>query len=188
MIMGTINYTPFERAHLQSVKEFTDRWIGLNYYQPADLEEVLKKSQCHGLNASWLAWDGEILVGVRLTLAPGQWLALGQRVRLELWKVPPERVGYFKSLFIHEDYRAYGIGRELSRRSLEVLANQGAMAVVAHSWLESPNNSSQIYLQKMGFTEVARHPLFWEPIDYQCTRCAPNRCQCTAVEMIKYLN
>ena len=61
-------------------------------------------------------------------------------------------------------------------------------AVVAHSWKESPNNSSMKYLEKLGFLPVGEHPLFWSEVDYDCTRCGKPPCQCTATEMILYLD
>jgi ribosomal protein S18 acetylase RimI-like enzyme len=187
LVMGTIHFTKFDAVHIDAVKSFTDQWIGKNYYSLSDLQDVLKKSQTDGLNASFLAWSDERLVGVRLTLAPSTWIRPGLRVTPEKWKVDPEKVGYFKSLFVDEEFRAHGLGQKLSAESKKILEQQGALAIVSHSWLESPNNSSQRYLLNAGFVEVARHEKFWEPIDYECTRCSPRRCECTAIEMIKYI-
>lgn len=176
-----------EFSDLENVKAFTDRWIGENYYSIAELKEGLEFSQKGHLNASLIAVEKQELVGVRLTYAPGNWTKKAKGISPQLWRVSEQVVAYFKSLFIHEDFQKKGIGRELSSRSMEILKEMGAKAIICHSWLESPGNSSQIYLQKMGFEEVARHEKFWSPIDYHCTRCGPDRCICTAVEMIKYL-
>ena len=54
-------------------------------------------------------------------------------------------MGYFKSLFIHEDYQGAGLGKTLSHKA-SVLKEMGAHAVLCHSWMESPKNSSQRYL------------------------------------------
>lgn len=183
--MENFQFTPFNTNYLEAVKIFSDQWIGRNYFSVAELQEYFLQSQKDGLNASLLAWSGDRLVGVRLTLAPGCWILPEMRITPSLWKVPPERVGYFKSLFVDEEFRAQGIGQELSKRSQRILERQGALAVVTHSWLESPLNSSQRYLLKAGFSEVAQHEKFWQAIDYECTRCSPKRCECTAVEMIK---
>jgi predicted N-acetyltransferase YhbS len=179
---------PLTTAYLAQVKEFTDRWIGKNYYQMEELQLACDYSRVRLLNCSFVALNGDEMVGIRLTYAPGEWVKKARSISPEKWGADLEKVGYFKSLFIHEDFQQNGLGRQLSGRSLEVLANMGAQAVICHSWLESPNNSSQRYLQNMGFRPVNEHPLFWHDIDYQCTRCAPQRCQCTAVEMIKYLS
>ena len=71
---------------------------------------------------------------------------------------------------------------------LSILKDMGAEAVLCHSWMESPENSSQRYLLKMGFQKIKEHPKFWYEIDYFCTRCGPSRCVCTAGEMIKLLD
>ncbi|MGZ3773359.1 MAG: GNAT family N-acetyltransferase [Bdellovibrio sp.] len=185
--MAKISFTPFEFKHLHSVKVFTDKWIGENYYTVEDLESLLSMSCKGGLNASILAWDDSQLVGVRLTLAPGQWIRGDLKITPQKWNVDADKVAYFKSLFIDESYRSQGLGAKLSALSKEIILRQGGMAVLTHSWLESPANSSQIYLLKDGFKEIARHEKFWHHIDYLCTRCAPDRCQCTAVEMIKFI-
>jgi GNAT superfamily N-acetyltransferase len=168
---------------LEKIKTFTDRWIGQDYYSKAEIEEGLGFSG----GASFGAFEGEELLAVRLSYAPGSWLEKARGLTPSQWRVSQKKVAYFKSLFVAEACQGKGIGRQLSERSLAVLRERGAEAVICHSWLESPGNSSQRYLQGMGFSEVARHQRFWFPIDYLCTRCAPERCVCTAVEMIKYL-
>ena len=94
-------------------------------------------------------------------------------------------MSYFKSLFVSGDYQQQGLGKTLSTKSIELLKQMGAEAILCHSWLESPGNSSQKYLQRMGFTDVTTHEKFWYPVDYHCTRCGPAKCVCTAIEMIK---
>ena len=95
------------------------------------------------------------------------------------------KMSYFKSLFVSGDYQQQGLGKTLSTKSIELLKQMGAEAILCHSWLESPGNSSQKYLQRMGFTDVTTHEKFWYPVDYHCTRCGPAKCVCTAIEMIK---
>lgn len=185
--MHKITFRSLELNDIETVKKFTDQWIGLNYFSKLELEVIYKKSQQRGLNSSFLAWDGEDLVGIRLTLAPG-WSGSGQQKTFsERWTVNPLTVGYFKSLFVHPNYWRRGYGKELSRLSQQILKEQGATAIVTHSWFESPGQSSQALLLKMGFTEVGRHLKYWEAIDYLCNLCKPLRCRCTAIEMIKYI-
>jgi GNAT superfamily N-acetyltransferase len=172
---------------LEVVKRFTDCWIGNEYYSEHDLREILKQSSKDGCSSCFLAWHGQTLIGVRLSLAPSHWMNSSVKSYPELWNIESHLVGYFKSLFIHGEFRGQGIGKKLSDLAIAILRRQGAKAIVTHSWLESPDNSSQSYLLAAGFTEVGRHQRFWEPIDYHCLRCGPERCQCTAVEMIKLI-
>lgn len=178
---------PFTEENLEEVKLFLDRWSGKDYLRQEDLKTILELSQNDGLNASIVAYIDDEIAGVRLTHAPGSVPQKNKGMTPEKWGVSPSEVGYFKSLFIAEDFRNQGIGKRLSKLSLSILKDMGAKAVLCHSWLESPGNSSQIYLQSLGFQEVQHHPKFWNDLDYLCTRCAPQRCICTSVEMIKYL-
>lgn len=168
-----------------AIKEFTDRWIGTGYYGEGELEHYIEQSKGCSLGA--FADDGE-MGAIRISLAPTTWIEeLGRGLTPEAWDVKPAQMAYFKSLFVAKKFQAKGLGRKLSLQSIELLKQQGAQAVLCHSWLESPNNSSQRYLKNLGFKEIARFPKFWYPIDYECTRCGPNRCVCTAVEMVKYI-
>lgn len=166
------------------VKAFTDQWIGLNYYSESELSHYLEQS----LGCSIAAFVNDELAAIRISLAPGNWVnEMKSGLTPTKWKVKPSEMSYFKSLFVAKKFQAEGLGKKLSLQSIELLKEKGAKAVLCHSWLESPNNSSQRYLLKMGFEAIAEFPKFWHPIDYQCTRCAPKRCECTAIEMVKYI-
>ena len=183
---------PLEESDLKNVQLFTDRWIGQDYYSYSELYDVFKKGNQGSLNASFVALSGGDVVGIRLTYAPGTWIESSTEVfkkglSTKEWKVPSLKMGYFKSLFIHEDFQGNGLGKVLSNKALSILKDMGAEAVLCHSWMESPENSSQRYLLKMGFHKIKEHPKFWYEIDYFCTRCGPSRCVCTAGEMIKLL-
>jgi hypothetical protein len=185
--LADIEYRSFELKDVVAVKEFTDRWIGMNYYSVTELELIQEQSCNKQMNASLLAFSSGRLIGVRLSLAPGSWLSTNLKISPELWQAEKNEVAYFKSLFIHENYRRLGLGKEMSLKSQEILAKMGAKAILTHSWLESPKNSSQEYLLKYNFKELVRYQKFWNHINYLCTRCAPRACECTAVEMIKYI-
>ncbi|MCR9204729.1 MAG: GNAT family N-acetyltransferase [Halobacteriovoraceae bacterium] len=184
-----MEFISLTRAELPAVKAFTDQWIGKDYYEISELEGLYDASLIEDSGAtescSYLALcDGE-LAGVRLSFAPGKWEGLITRgLTPTVWGVDFSQMAYFKSLFVAEKFQGKGIGISLSQKSLETLKKGGAKGVLCHSWLESPGNSSQRYLKKFGFEEVKKHPKFWFPIDYECTRCAPERCVCTASEMI----
>ncbi|MCO4792765.1 MAG: GNAT family N-acetyltransferase [Bacteriovoracaceae bacterium] len=183
-----IKIRPLTIDDLEAVRVFTDKWIGENYFSLEELERIYSWSQMGDSSASFLAMDGDIIAGARLTYAPGQWINPETRgLTPDNWNVPKEKAAYFKSLFVSGDYQQKGIGKNLSDTSIRILREMGAEAILCHSWLESPGNSSQKYLQKMGFEGVCEHKKFWFPIDYECTRCSPDRCICTAMEMIKYL-
>lgn len=172
---------------VQELLDFCDEQIGRGYYSREDLYQVEKKSQFQGKNCSLLAYSREknILVGIRFTLAPGQWIANNPGLTLGRWPVDPEKVAYFKSLFIHPDYQQFGLGSTLSLKSIEIIKKMSGLGVVCHSTLGSPNNSSMRYLQKLGFIPIQEHPLFWNKIDYECTHCLKRPCICSAVEMFK---
>jgi ribosomal protein S18 acetylase RimI-like enzyme len=175
---------PLNKNDLPLLIDFTDHWIGQNYYTQKDLEDIFLQSNLNGLNSSLVAWHTDRIIGVRFSLAPGQWLESHTSNYSERWGIDKNKVGYFKSLFICDEFRRSGLGSTLSNNSIEILKKMGAQAIICHSWLESPESSSQNYLIKNGFKEVGKHQKFWHHIDYQCTRCGPDRCICTAVEMI----
>lgn len=172
---------------LSAVKAFTDTWIGRNYYSLEELVKIYSQSKIGESSCSLLAFFEARLIGIRLSFAPGQWNIDPEKFASETWGVEPNKVGYFKSLFVADDFQRQGVGSKLSCQSEKILSNMGAKAIVTHSWLESPDGLSQSYLLKFGFKEVARHPLFWHEIDYLCVRCQPHRCKCTAIEMLKII-
>ncbi|MFT6632517.1 MAG: ribosomal protein S18 acetylase RimI-like enzyme [Bacteriovoracaceae bacterium] len=170
---------------LSDILIFTDKWIGKNYFTKEELRKLLLMGIKDNINASLLALDQGKIVGIRLTLAPGEWIKDDTyNITPHGWNIENEKVGYFKSLFIAKNYQAKGLGKILSRKSIEQLRKMGAKAVVCHSWIESPNNSSQKYLSKMGFKTIQLHPNFWYFKDYTCTLCSTRRCECSANEMI----
>lgn len=174
-----------DSIYFPQVLEFTDKYIGKNYFNTQDLEKVLKKSLYKNQNSSLLAFIDNTLVGVRLTYMPQIWInSPDLKIHPNLWPVDKNAVGYFKSLFVDPNHQSQGIGVTLSAQSLNILKSVGAKAVVTHCWVESPNNSSFNYLSKMGFKEVFEIKKAWSHIDYDCVVCTPKKCFCTAKEMI----
>lgn len=190
---------PLEHRDLGRLKEFTDRTIGAGYYSEKELEEIFEKSVAANLEprksgsaqmCSLLLrdLDGEIL-GVRFTYPPGRWSrGKGEGLNSSKWPHTIEETAYFQSLFLSDKIQGQGWGSKLSYASIEVLKTVGAKGVVCHSWKESPFNSSSKYLEKMGFQKIAEHPLYWQHVNYNCTRCLKPPCQCTAVEMYLDIN
>lgn len=185
--MSQIEIAPLQFDDISAIKAFMNQGFGQNFYSEKELEKVLEKSKAHGLNASFGARVAGSLAGVRLTYAPGTWTKGHRALSPHKWKIPENKAAYFKSLVVSEKFQKMGIGRSLSARSIEVLRQMGAQGILCHSWLESPGNSSQIYLQRMGFEQIQEHPNFWHEVDYECVRCGPRKCVCSAAEMIKYL-
>ena len=187
-----MNYTivTMHEIALDKLKAFTDKFIGQNYYVDSDFRKMLKLSTDSMGMVSFVALNQkEEIVGIRITLLPGKLTENidSKFLSMNKWSTDVESVAYFKSLFVHSAYQNKGVGRALTEKSLEELKKRNTKAVVVHSWLESPGNSSSQYLKAMGFAEVKVHPLFWAHVDYLCSGCKVKPCVCTAVEMIKYL-
>jgi ribosomal protein S18 acetylase RimI-like enzyme len=185
VIHGNYKLKSLELADVPEIKEFTDQWIGHNYYGVEELERYIESSRLFELNASLGIWKEGKLQGIRISLAPGRYKEfIKSGLTASAWPCGPKQMAYFKSLFVAKDSQGLGLGSLLSKESLKILEKMGAGGVLCHSWLESPGNSSQIYLKKFGFQEINRHEKYWYPIDYDCTRCSPKRCVCTASEMV----
>jgi GNAT superfamily N-acetyltransferase len=175
-------------ADLTAVKTFTDRAIGLNYYSDVELNDIFERSQKNGIVCSFVLVDPDnTIFGIRISFPPGKWSkGKGTGLNTQLWKTSLEDSGYFQSLFLDPEVQAHGWGGKLSEAAIEALKAVGCKAIVCHAWRESPHDSSRRYLKKLGFELVASHPLYWNKVDYVCTRCG-KPCVCTADEMIKYL-
>lgn len=183
-----------ERADLGRLKEFTDRAIGAGYYSENELEDIFAKSigrradgkseMCSLLLVGNSEKNSPEIFGVRFSYPPGRWnKGKGSGLNPELWPHAIAETAYFQSLFLSDKVQGQGWGSKLSLASIEMLKKSGARGVVCHSWKESPFNSSSKYLQKIGFKGIAEHPLYWQHVEYNCTRCLKPPCQCTAVEM-----
>lgn len=175
----------FLETDILAVKTFTDKCVGQGYYSIDELKENQKKSIAStGQICSFVIEDENGLIkGLRLAYPPGNWQhGKGHSLRSDLWPTSIDKTAYFQSLFVSADLQGQGWGPKLSGLSLAVLKKLGAEGVVAHSWKESPNNSSYRYLSKLGFQAIAEHPDYWIDVDYICPRDG-NPCRCTAVEM-----
>lgn len=186
--MSDLKIRPLAKTDLEAVKAFTDRAIGVNYYTLPEIEEIFRKSLSGSTMCSLvLADERGGIHGVRITYPPGAWNSgKGKGLHPEMWRTPLANVAYFQSIFVDGALTGQGWGKKMSLRALEILKATGARAVVCHSWVESPHNSSGRYLRDLGFESVQLHPLYWKDVDYECTRCG-KPCVCTAEEMIKYL-
>lgn len=168
---------------------------GKNYLDTAGLVGVLNRSLSQGLCCSYVMYDKSRkegkLIGFRLTYAPGLWTP-DEWCSVDSWGVDPDKICYFKSNTIHEDYRGQGIGPVLLNTSIETVKKMGAVAGVTHIWLESPSNSAYKYFSKTGAELLWVWPGRWkddlEKDGYRCVVCCADDqarpCSCTAAEMI----
>lgn len=174
---------PFTEEYVDSTLECSNLYIGDNYFEKDQLTQLAR------LKSSFILVDEKNKVqGLRLSYPPGSWVDSKKPEKLcpELWKVPPEKVAYFQTIFLADGARGGGWGLRLSQASIAVLRDMGARAIVCHSWKESPHNSSMKYLKKLGFELIKEYPNYWIQVDYDCIRCG-RPCVCTASEMIFYL-
>lgn len=182
--MNRFSIEPLFEKDLENLRLFTDRAIGEGYYSLEELRESYLRMAKAPICSFTLKNQKSEILGVRLTFAPGTWQhGKGDGLTMSKWPHSINETGYFQSLFLAPELRGQGWGRRLSERSIVELARIGAKGVVCHSWKESPENSSYKYLLKMGFRPVAEHPLYWQHVNYNCTRCLKPPCQCTAIEM-----
>jgi GNAT superfamily N-acetyltransferase len=170
---------------LPSVKSLADSTIEPGYYSVAELEAIYYRSQKNGYQCTLVLEDAKHRIrGVRITFPPGHWQqGKGRGLAPERWGVAFTDAAYFQSLFIDPSLTGKGWGPRLSKQAIAILLKLGAKAVVAHSWRESPHDSSRRYLRGLGFSFVASHPGYWQEVDCVCGRCG-EPCECTAEEMI----
>jgi len=149
----SLNIYNLREDDFEKVVSLTHDVFDKNYTTLNKVEEVYRKGCSKGINASLVAYDGTRedgrLVGLRLTYAPGNW-EIDQWCSPELWRVPPDKVCYFKTNCIHPDYSGKGLGGTLIKKAIEAVKQQGAEAGIAHIWMNSPHNSAQRYFTKAG--------------------------------------
>jgi len=174
---------PFEKTDIESTKILTDKEIGQDYFSLEELREMQQRSQFESRTASFVLRSDQEVFGIRLSFPPGQWQkGKGAGLSENLWDHKKSETAYFQSLFISNKVQKQGWGKRLSEKSLKVLKEMGAKAVVCHSWVESPGEASKKYLLSLGFKGLALYPEYWKGVDYICPRCS-KPCLCTAEEM-----
>jgi ribosomal protein S18 acetylase RimI-like enzyme len=162
---------------------------GGGYIDLVNIKEWVDKGTKNNINASFVAYDGDKIVGFRITYSAKQW-QMDQWSSTELWNIEPSKVCYFKCNSVDKNYRGYGIGSELLYLAITAVKKQGAQAGVSHLWMESPGNSAVKYFTKCGGKLVKEHPDRWLESSlqgYDCTIC-DIECHCTAAEMIIYFD
>ncbi len=159
---------------------------GDGYLDLPSITEMLKKSYKDNLNSSYVMYDGDTLVGFRITYAPNNW-PLDPWCTPDLWPIAKEQVAYFKCNTIHPNYQGQGLGGQLLKVSITTLKQMGAKAGLSHIWMQSPGNASYKYFTKAGGTLIKTHPRRWNDDpnlpDYICVICGKD-CYCDASEMM----
>ncbi len=181
-----LTISPFEPAHFKDVIVLGNLVHGDLYLTDESIAVIHQLGLSDDLNASFVAYNGDKLVGFRLTYAPGAW-PIDQWCTTADWPYENDKVCYFKCNTVDESCRGQGIGGMLLSRSIEVAKQQGATAGVAHIWMQSPGNSAFKYMTKAGGKVVKIHPERWLGNSlnegYHCVICN-GVCHCDAAEMI----
>lgn len=180
------NLTPQDFSKIIELGNFVH---GDGYLTPKNLNQWYLKGIIDDINAGYVVYDQEKLIGFRITYAAQKW-SIDQWSSPDLWQVPAKNVCYFKCNTVDEHYRGHGIGSKLLQLSIAAAAAQGALAGVSHLWKQSPGNSAVKYFTKCGGELVASHPDKWNQASkdgYDCILCGRD-CHCEAAEMIIYFS
>lgn len=181
----TINYREMLPDDFNAIIILATQVHGEGYLDNDTIKKWYAKGINNSINASFVAYSENKLIGFRLTFACQQW-AIDQWCTPELWEVVTDQVCYFKCNTVDESYRGYGVGSQLLTLSIKAAKAQGAIAGVSHLWRESPGNSAVNYFSKCGGVLIMDHPERWNELSqhgYVCPIC-DNDCHCIAAEMM----
>jgi len=176
------NLTPDD---FDSVIKLGNHVHGDGYLTKENIKDWYLRGIAKGINSGYVVYDGDKLIGFRITFAARQW-PIDKWCTPELWQADQDKVCYFKCNTVDEDYRGHGIGGKLLQLSIDAAKKQGAIAGVSHLWKQSPGNSAVRYFTKCGGQLVKEHPDRWyeeSQQGYNCILCGYN-CHCEAAEMI----
>lgn len=172
-------------ADAEVVSRLADRLAGIDYYPPELVRAYVERACTPSATTAYVAEQDGRMVAFRFAFPPGRWSAgRGRGLTPERWPHPLSATAYFQSCFVDPTCMGLGLGGALAELALRDLRALGARAVVAHSWKESPHDSSRRYLGRLGFMLVAEHPGYWGEVDYLCSGCQTRPCTCTALEMV----
>lgn len=180
-----LDYRQLSPVDFKAVIELATHVHGDGYLNTEQLTAWYQQGIKNNLNASFVVYHKEKLVGFRITYAVGQW-HIDPWCSPQKWPTQPEKVCYFKCNTVNEHYRGHGIGGKLLEYSINVAKQQGAHAGVSHLWKQSPGNSAVKYFTKCGGTLIKEHPDRWRELShhgYDCPICHFD-CRCEAAEMI----
>ena len=185
--MQSFNYREIQPKDFNAVIKLANTVHGDGYLDFEKMNNYYQQGIVDDINASFVVYDGDKLIGFRLTFAANNWI-IDKWCSDKLWQVPLDQVSYFKCNTVDADYRGHGIGGKLLKLSIEALKSQGATAGVSHLWRQSPGNAAVKYFTKCGGELIKDHPDRWyeeSVAGYHCVLCGHN-CHCVAAEMIIY--
>jgi len=180
-----ISYRTITEQDFAQVIALGTKVHGEGYIDDNNIKQWVNKGIKDNINASYVAYDGDKLVGFRITYATTQW-QIDHWCSPKLWQLPVEQVCYFKCNTVDENYRGYGVGSQLLKLSIMAAQQQGAKAGISHLWRQSPGNSAVKYFTKCGGKLIKDHRDRWHELSvqgYQCPVCE-KLCHCVAAEMM----
>lgn len=180
-----INYQQLTPNDFDQVIELATQVHGAGYLDQTSIQAWYENGLKNNINAGFVVYHKNKLIGFRITYAVTQWQA-DKWCSTALWPVAEDKVCYFKCNTVDENYRGYGIGSELLKRSISAAMQQGAKAGVSHLWKQSPGNSAVKYFSKSGGVLIKEHPKRWHELSlagYECPIC-DDACYCEAAEMM----
>ncbi len=180
-----INYKNLTPDDFEQVIRLGNLVHGDGYLSVENLTRWHQQGIVNNINASYVAYIDEQLVGFRITFSAQQWQE-DEWCSTELWPVTIKNTCYFKCNTVIEKHRGLGIGGKLLKLSISAAKQQGALAGVSHLWQQSPKNSAVAYFTRCGGKLIKVHPDKWladSKQGYCCTLCG-YECHCSAAEMM----
>ncbi len=184
-----IAYKPLSAADFASIITLANHVHGAGYLNLELLRQWFNRGLLANVNASYVAYHQQKLVGFRISYSPKSW-TIDKWYSPQLWDTKQSDTAYFKCNTVAESYRGLGIGSQLLKLSIVALKQQGAKGGVSHLWRQSPGNSAVKYFTKCGGQLIKLHPDKWREDSlngYECTICGFD-CHCEAAEMIIYFD
>lgn len=182
-----LRFRQMEMADFPHVMALGNKVHGENYLTDDNLPDYFARGQTDdGRNLHWLAFADDVLVGIRLTFAPGKW-DVDAWCTPNAWPFPAEQLCYFKCSAVDPDFQGGGVGKSLLYHSMIEAQGAGCLGGLAHIWRQSPNNSAFEYFTRCGGELIQDHKNRWyrSSVDdgYYCPVC-DGICHCTAAEML----
>lgn len=193
-----LELVPLEASHFEKVIKLGNQVHGDAYLTLEIITKIQQKGLKNKVNCSFVMietdkdkLDGQKVVGFRLTYAPDNW-QIDEWCSADLWKLPIEKLCYFKSSTVDADYRGKGIAKQMLNASIEAAKQQGAKGGICHTWMQSPGNVAYKYFIKCGGQHLKTYPERWledSYAGYRCIVCGQDAyCRCDAGEMILYFD
>ncbi len=180
-----LNYKKLTPEDFGAIITLATHVHGEGYLDMSNIGEWYEKGIINSINASFVVYHADKLVGFRITYAATQW-DIDQWCTPLKWGIASAKVCYFKCNTVDENYRGHGIGGKLLKLSIDASKQQGALAGISHLWKQSPGNSAVRYFTKCGGQLIKEHPDRWNEMShngYDCPLCGFD-CHCEAAEML----